>query len=204
MASPARVMPAPWKLAHASTIPATTGMPERSPSVVAASVDRPPTTVPAAIGGAIFAAGIPAASSTCFEGNGCPSTRLVAATPVSRIATASQVARYQHVAEAAAGSRRSSQSAAGRPARLQPRSPVAAASSAASAVDRVSCQMIAGCVARPDSSSGTNVGPWPSIPIAQTSPASSRTSSRTASAIAPHHASGSCSARPVAGSASVA
>ena len=70
---------------------------------------------------------------------------------------------------------------------------------------RVSCQMIAGRVGaarrrRPRRASGRGRR----SPIATTSPTSSRGRARgPPGAIAPHHASGSCSARPVAGSASV-
>ena len=70
--------------------------------------------------GGTFAPGTPAASSAAASGNGWPSTRLVVARPVSRSARKSHVARYQRVAAATAGSWRSSQSAAGSPARLQP------------------------------------------------------------------------------------
>ena len=65
------------------------------------------------------------------------------ATPASRKASHSQVARYQRVAAATAGSCRSTQSAAGRPPSAQPRTPVAAVRSSASAVARVSSQVIA-------------------------------------------------------------
>jgi len=102
-----------------------------------------------------------------------------------------------------AGSFRSTQSAAGSPASDQPARPVAAASSAASAVERESCQMIAGRVDRPVASTATSVGPWPSTATAMTSAAADDVSRRTEVTSAPHHASGSCSARPVAASVSV-
>ena len=196
-------MPAPWKLAHASTRPATTGMPASSRRWSAAAGVSSPRTSPARTAGGTFAAGTPAPSSTAAAGNGWPSTRLVAARPVSRSPRKSHVARYQHVAAATAGSFRSTQSAAGSPASDQPARPVAAASSAASAVARESCQMIAGRVGRPAASTATSVGPWPSTATAMTSAAAGDVSRRTDVASAPHHASGSCSARPVAASVSV-
>ena len=95
-----------------------------------------------------------------------------------------------------AGSWRSTQSAAGRPPSAQPRTPVASASSSASAVARVSRNVIAGRVASPRASTATSVGPCPSTPIATTSARSAARSARTALTTADHQAPGSCSAQP--------
>ena len=59
--------------------------------------------------------------------------------------------------------------------------------------------------ARPSASTATSVGPWPSIADRDDlADADAGRARGPPGAIAPHHASGSCSARPVAGSASVA
>ena len=88
-----------------------------------------------------------------------PGTCGAAATPVRRNASHSQVARYQRVRAAMSGSWRSSHSAAGSGPSAQPRMPVAAASSSASAVARVSRNVMAGWVASPSSSTAASVGP---------------------------------------------
>ena len=74
---------------------------------------------------------------------------------------------------------RSTQSAAGSPARAQPSSPVARdSSSTARRPSAMSCQMIAGRVGRPAASTATSVGPWPSTAIARTSARSARGDTR--------------------------
>ena len=72
IASPGRVMPAPWKLAHASTMPAMTGMPARRPRTDAASGRSSPTIDPAATGGGILPGGSPTAARVEGSGTAAP------------------------------------------------------------------------------------------------------------------------------------
>ena len=177
-------------------MPPATGIPAVRPSASAAGPASRPTSEPVSPVSGIRSAGMPAAVTSARSGTSWFGVRGATASPVSRNASHSQVERYQRVASAAARSCRSTQSAAGRPASAQPRTPVASASSSASAMERVSIQVIAGRVASPRPSTATSVGPCPSTPIATTSATSVTRSARTAETTADHQAPGSCSAQP--------
>ena len=203
--------PAASVCASASLQPTQTGIPEGNPNRRAAAAVTVPRRAHAAATGGQARAGQPHASST--ETAGPPSvTRQMplddqgsdAGLPVSAIPMRSFGCSSHRVRRTVSGSCLASQaSLAGMFAADQGSavpisasgSPNRAASSAASAVARVSCQVSADLTGRPAASTGTSVGVWPHRPTAATSLRSAPTR-RSATASARNQAAGSCSTRP--------
>ena len=156
-------------------------------------------TVADAVRGGIRSTASPVRAIDAGCGWTCPGRLVSAATPDSRRATHSQLARYQRAPDATDGRWRCAQSALGRIPRTQPASPVSAARAASSAAARVSSQVTARPIGVPSAAAVTSVGPWPSTAIARIETGSPPArSSAVIARIAAHHAAGSCSTAPLA------
>ena len=206
--------PAAKTCANASLQPTHTGTPSGSPNRRTAAAVTVPRRAHAAATGGQTPEGHPHASST--GSTGAPSvTRQMplddqgseAVLPVSHRPTRSLGCSSHRVRRTVSGSCLASQaSLAGRFAADQGSavpmsgsgSPNRSASSAASAVARVSCQVSAAQTGRPAASTGISVGVWPHSPTAVTSRRSApcAISRRSAAASARDQAAGSCSTRP--------
>ena len=85
-------------------MPATIGIPARSPSALAAAAVRDPTTEPVSATGGTRSVASPVAPAWTGSGRTWPSDRVVRATPVRRKAAHSHALKYQRARAADAAS----------------------------------------------------------------------------------------------------